>query len=698
MTDTQQQQYRITPSHMARRAVVYVRQSGYSQVRHNTESTRLQRALADRARDLGWKDVEVIDADLGSSASVGAAPRQGFDRLVASVACSEVGIVFSREVSRLARTDKDFCHLLEVCQVFGTLLGDEERLYDLDVTDDLLVLGIKGTLSVVELRILRMRLEEARLKKAGRGELSRLLPPGYVYDASGQVVKDPDRRVREAMALVFDVFRRTGSIRQTFMWFRHEGIELPVNKFRGGKRQLVWQPPKHCFVGTVLRNPWYAGAYVWGRRTTRTVLEDGRLVRRQGGGLEAEDCRVFIKDHHEGYLTWDEYDENRRMIRRNGSLVRADESVAAVRKGQALLAGLLRCGRCGRRLHVRYSGRAGTAARYFCDGDYQAGGRYCIAFGGAMVDRRFAKELTAVLSPLGLDASLQAIERLCDGQDAKRRALENQLEQLRYDADRAFEQYDEVDPRNRLVAAELERRWNEALARAADLEAELLRLDEEAGPPGPEEREAIMALGRRFEHVWRSDDCPVELKKRIVRTVVEELVVDEDEEAGTLGFVVHWKGGCHTAYEMARPRAGQGERTSQEDIDIIRTLAVRYGDGEIARVLTKLGRRTGKGNRWNQDRVKSARCRAKPPIPGRSATLVDPEVLTLNGAARHCGVSDTTITRLVKRGLLTNHQTVPWAPWEIRRSDLESDPVRGMLDHLRQTGRLVLDRCRHGSQ
>jgi DNA invertase Pin-like site-specific DNA recombinase len=376
---------KITLAHRARKAVVYLRQSSLKQVRENVESQRLQYALADRARALGFERVEVVDSDLGMSASLGAAAREGFDRLVASVALGEVGIVLGRELSRLARTDKDFCHLLEVCQIFGTLIGDDTQVYDLALMDDLLVLGIKGTLSVVELKILKARLLDGQREKARRGELFRLLPAGYVLDADGKVVKDPDARVQEGVALIFRKYRELWSVRQTFKWFHDQELELPVNKFVAGRQKLIWQLPTQSFLSNVLRNAFYAGAYVWGQRPTQMVLVEGRLRKRVGWMRPPEQCSVFLPDHHEGYIDWETYDENQRMKLRSCLNLQPDAAVGAVREGQGLLVGILRCGRCGRRMHVRYWGRKGTHGRYLCVGDYQAGGRYCVAFGGGLV-------------------------------------------------------------------------------------------------------------------------------------------------------------------------------------------------------------------------------------------------------------------------------------------------------------------------
>src|SRR5271157_4902385 len=449
---------KIKPEHLARKAIVYLRQSSDKQVRQNLESQRLQYEVAERIRSLGWKHVEIIDSDLGSSAGMASARREGFERVLSSVALGEVGIVGSRDASRLSRTDKDWCRLLEVCQIFGTLSADEQQIYDLSYLDDQLVLGIKGTLSVVELKVLRQRMQAGQESKARRGEMFKRLPIGYVLDSTGKVVLHSDQRVCEAIRLVFLKFRERWSIRQTFQWFRDHDIELPANPIHGTK--LIWKVPSQSLVRDILCNPFYAGAYVWGRRPVATLLVEGRLEKRQGATRRAEDCRVFIPNHHVGYIDWATYEENRRMIQRNSVNWEGDESMTAIRAGQGLLVGLLRCGHCGRKLHVRYWGGQGTNARYLCKGDYDDGGQYCLGFGGASVDRRLGQELLKVISPLGVQASLRALEELSAGGTAQCTALSRKLEQLVYEARKAFEQYDAVDARNRLAASELERRWN----------------------------------------------------------------------------------------------------------------------------------------------------------------------------------------------------------------------------------------------
>jgi DNA invertase Pin-like site-specific DNA recombinase len=695
MSTSTKRDQKITAQHLARRAMVYVRQSSQRQVKQNHESREMQYALAARARALGFIDVEVIDDDLGKSAGAFSAERHGFERLLASVARGEVGIIFSREVSRLSRSDKDWCRLLELCQLFDTLIADADQVYDLGSLDDQLVLGIKGTLSVVELKVLKQRMLAGMANKAARGELYRTIAPGYVVDVDGRLVKDPNLRVQEAIALVFSKFRETGSIRQTFRWFRDNDVELPVNRRRGGRASIAFQPPTHSFVADVLHNPIYAGAYVYGARPVEVRVVNGVPRKRQGAVLPPEEAKVFIRDHHEGYTDWATYEENRRRMRNNTYAWGNDEAVGAARSGQGLLVGLLRCRRCGRKLHVRYWGKGGVASGYMCVGDYDAGGSYCLRFSARPVDSRFTEELLRAISPLGVEASLLAVERLEGVGREKRAALSAKLKQAKYEATRAQEQFDEVDARNRLVASELERRWNERLHIVSEIEDALAAVEEEQRALTDEERVSIHELGKSFFSVWHDERCPPEIKKRIIRTVVTEVIADE-EPSGTLRFIIHWRGGVHTTFEMKRPVSASQRKTDAEDLDIIRRMAARYGDDEIARVLNKLGRRTSTGKRWSESRVCATRKREG--VVGHRRRPDDHDVMTLNGAARHTGVSDTTIRRLVEARVLRVEQIAPFAPWEIRRADLEAEPVCSILKHLRATGKLVLDGGTFGAQ
>src|ERR1700676_3384072 len=677
---------KIRPEHLARKAIVYLRQSSDKQVRQNKESQLLQYAVAERVRALGWQQVETINSDLGSSAGLAAAQREGFERVLSLVALGEVGIVGSREVSRLSRTDKDWCRLLEVCQIFGTLIADEQQVYELNNLDDQLVLGIKGTLSVVELKVIRQRMLAGQEAKARRGELFKRLPIGYARDPVGKIMFHPDRRVCEAIQLVFAKFRELWSVRQTFQWFRDHDLELPVNPIQGTR--LIWKLPSQSLIRDILRNPFYAGAYVWGRRPVTTLLVGGRLEKRQSAMRPAEECRVFIRDHHVGYIDWATYEENQRMIRRNSVNWEGDESMAAIRAGQGLLVGLLRCGHCGRKLHVRYWGGRGTHARYLCKGDYDDGGQYCIGFGGSSVDRCVGQELLKAIAPLGVEASLRALEELSAGDAAQRATLTSKLEQLEYEARKAFEQYDAVDARNRLVASELERRWNEKLENIEATKQRLPSLNGKRYSLSAEEEARILAMGENFTEIWQSDHCPPALKKMIFRTVVEEIVVRTDAEKKTLQFTIHWNGGTHTQLTMERPRSATDCATPMEALEVIRRMAVRHGDDQIASVLNRLGYSTGKSKEWNQTRVATAR--RNHAITGQRRAIPDSDKVSLGEAARICGVSHRTIERLVEAGLLRREQVAPRAPWEISRADLAAEPVRSIVERLLRTGKLIL--------
>jgi DNA invertase Pin-like site-specific DNA recombinase len=679
---------KIKESHLDRKAIIYIRQSTDRQVQRNKESQRLQYALQDKAKQWGWKDIEIIDSDLGSSAAVGASERLGFERITSLVAVGEAGIIFSREASRLSRTDKDWCRLLEVCNIFDTLISDGEQIYDCNCMDDQLILGIKGTISAVELKILHARLIAGMEEKAKRGEFKRQIPPGYIWDANENVVKDPNKRIQDTIELIFKKFREMQSIRQTYLWFHSESIEVPVLKDKAGKKEIVWKLPEKGYLQAMLKNPFYAGVYVWGRETTKLEYKDGKIVKRKARMSDARESKVFIEDHHDGYIALEAFDANQDLIRSNCLSQTQVERRGAARNGQGLLSGILRCGRCGRKLYVAYYGKSGTAARYICKGDYESGGKYCLAFGGRTVDKKFKEELLRAVSPYGMKASVKATKMLSTKEEDKVKAFEQKINQLEYEASRAFEQYNEVDPRNRLVAAELERRWNEKLEELEQAKKNLTNAEIEKCNISDEEKEKILALGEKFSEVWENHHCSNALRKKIIRTVIKEVIVNLNDENQMLKFIIHWEGGCHTEFEMPKPVSGVGQKTSLEDLEIIRKMAFRYGDDAIARVLNKLGRKTATGKRWNESRVRTIR--GKYSIAGHIHTIKDPDILTLGQSAKYLNVSQTTIKRLVANDILEKDQIVSWAPWEIKKPDLDSDKIKNIIKTLHETGRLVV--------
>lgn len=678
---------KISNHHLGRKAIVYLRQSSLRQVKNNLESQNLQYALADRARDLGFNQVDIIDKDLGMSAATGARLRPGFQELLARVAVGDVGIILSRELSRLSRTDKDWCHLMEVCQLFDTLIADGETVYDPNRFDDQLVLGIKGTISVAELGVLKMRLQLGKEAKASRGELFSTVAPGYIRDGNS-IVKDPNIRVQEAITLVFKKFQEFGTMRQVHTWFIENNLELPTNKVQGGVFKLVWKLPALTFIPSVLHNPIYAGAYVYGRRPVKKVFEDGKIRKSQASIKSPEDAKVFIKDHHERYISWETYLRHQRMIEDNGTNFSSNEATLSVREGQGLLSSLLRCARCGHKLNVRYWGRHGTVPRYHCTGDYYSGGKYCIGFSGGVADKLIEQEVLSIISPEGLTASLQAIENLDGGHDARNQALSRQLEQAGYEAERAFNQYDQADPNNRLVVDTLEARWNAKLERLGHIKVELDAHHVANAPIRKSDEESIHVLGKHFADTWNNKRCPIILKKKIIRLLIKEIVVDIDEEKELLNFVIHWSGGSHTALVAPRPMpASKAHKTSEDDLEIIAKMTIRYDDTEIAKVLSKLDRKTGKGNRWTKSSVGTAR---RSLGIKSSAKKKDDGILNMTQAKAYCGVSDSTILKLIENKLLPANQVVTFAEFEINKSDLDAEPVLTILKTLKKTGKLLL--------
>jgi len=679
---------KIRSEHLARPAFIYVRQSTIGQVRHHHESQRRQYGLADHARTLGWRDVVVIDDDLGKSGA-SASGRVGFQRLVATVGLGQAGGVFGLEVSRLARNNRDWYQLLDLCGVMNTLIIDADGIYDPRLLNDRLLLGLKGTMSEAELGWIRLRAHEGFLAKARRGELVLGLPVGYIQSPDGRVEKSPDARVQHAIELVFRRFEELGSARQVLLWCREEGIALPVTKPDGAlTAPAVWRPPVYGTILRFLQNPIYAGAYAFGRTGTRTHVEAGVVHKSRGYRRALGEWIVLLRDHHEPYIPWDRYERHQQMLADNTNM-RGAMARGAVRRGESLLAGLLRCGRCGRRLHVTAVGKHGSVARYHCLGGHINHGlpRNCLSFGGLRVDEAIEREVLRVLAPGAIEAALGAADAAADHTDATRRALELELRQARYEAERARRQYDAAEPENRLVVGTLERRWNAALEHVKDLEQRVEALSVAAPRPLEDERQRLLALAEDFPAVWRDADTDVRLKKRIIRLVIEEIVVDVTTEPPAITLLIHWNGGKHTQLVVRKNRTGQHRyRTDRAIVEVVRDLARSLPDEQIARVLNRLGYQTGHGQAWTKPRVASLRNTYSIPVFDRSTAGLT--LLTMEQAATTLNVSAMTIRRLIIRKVLPATQPVPYAPWAIRRDDLDLPAVRHAIEAITKEGRL----------
>lgn len=665
---------KITSEHLRRQAVVYVRQSTFDQVQNNLESQRRQYALAERARALGWQEVAVIDDDLGRSG--GGIHRPGFERLLATLCEGNVGAVFCIEASRLARNGRDWHTLLEFCRLVDALILDEDGIYDARQTNDRLLLGMKGTLSEMELSTLRQRSVEALMQKARRGELFMTVAIGYVRAPNDRVEMDPDRRIRKAIELVFRKFRQFGSVRQVLLWLRQERIELPSIVYGATGRAVIWKLPIYNVVRHILSNPIYAGAYAFGRTKTVTRIEQGRKHSVGGLRVPQEQWQVLITQHHECYIDWDEYEANQRQITHNaamkGRLVRGP-----ARNGGALLAGLVRCGHCGRKFHVTYGGVKGNCLRYACQGAMiNHGTGRCISFGGLKAERLIEEELLRRLEPLGVQAALEAIDQQACSNDERVAQKELALEQMRFEVARARRQYDAVDPDNRLVAAELERRWNEALNHHHTAEEELRAL--RANRPAAlseATRRTLLQLGEDLPALWHHPQSSKQLKKRIVRTLLHEIVVRKEGEK--ISMMLHWQGGDHTTLEFLKNKTGEHRYASPDNVvQLVRDLARVQADQGIVSTLNRLGVRTGRGHAWTEGRLRAFRDTHHIAVYVEGERLARGE-LTMEETAVMLNLSTETVRRLIVRKVLAAHQACKAAPWMIKRSDVERLAAEG---------------------
>jgi DNA invertase Pin-like site-specific DNA recombinase len=658
---------KITTEHLARSAYVYIRQSTADQLTHNHESRRRQYGLTDRARQLGWTTVEVIDDDLGRSG--GGTVRPGFERLLAAICEARVGAVLAIEASRLARNGRDWHTLIEFCGLVGTLIVDEDGIYDPRHPNDRLLLGMKGTMSELELSLFRQRSQEALKQKASRGALILGVAAGYVKVGRDRIEKNPDQRAREALQLVFSKFAEFQSVRQVHIWLRDEGIELPVKSRDGEARGIVWRLPAYNIVHNILTNPIYAGAYAFGRTTSKVSVEQGRKRVRRGVHRPMTEWDVLIKDHHAGYITWEEFERNQGVIANNATGKGSAAVKGAVRRGELLLPGLLRCGHCGRKLHVSYSGKLG---RYSCYGARtNHGTARCISISGLSVDSAVGAEVLRVLKPLGIEAAVKAIETQTGRTSAAQRQLDLSLQQARYEAAHARRQYDAVDPANRLVAAELERRWNDALQTVHRIEGEIASIVATRPPPlGERERQELMRLGADLELAWSHPAATATTRKRILRAALNEIVVRK--EGPVINMVVHWRGGDHTALQvkLRLNAAGRHHWPPPEDtIALVRQLARLMPDRQIARLLNRSGKSTGYGNGWTEQRVRSFRNHHDIAVY-RDGEWADRGEISLDAAAQTIGVAKMTALRMIRRGDLKGRQACKGAPWVIKAEDV----------------------------
>lgn len=630
-------------------------------------------------RQLGFEEIEVVDDDLGRSAD-GGTQRLGFERMVAEVCLGKVGAVAAREVSRFARNSREWQQLVEVCRVVDTLLIDQDSVYSPRSSNDRLLLGLKGSLNEYELDLLRQRSVEARYEKARRGELIISVPIGFKKTEDQRIEKDPDRRVGEAILMVFRKFQELGTVRSTLLWFLEQDLPLPA---RVDDRETAWKRPTYATIYRILTHPAYGGAYAYGK-TESTTSYDGGVPRRGTRSRPKDRWIALIPDAHEGYIEWARYQQIQGAIADN---VPSPGATGAARRGSALLAGLLRCRRCGRKLTVHYTGIGHDVPRYCCNrGWIDNAEPKCIAFGGRSVDDAIGRQLLRVVEPGALEAAMRAHEDERRHHDEALSALRRDLEAARYAADRARRQFDGVDPANRLVADELERRWNQALEEVRALEGRIDRLVQPEAASIGRSLDEFTELARDLEAIWQAPGSDARLKKRIVRTLIEEVVADVDASSAEIILHIHWRGGIHTELRLPRQRRGEATRTSKDVVAAVRSLARLCTDDVIASVLNRNGLRTGRGNRWSRERVVSLRNWHE--IPCHSSDRCREEGwLKLNQAAAELGVSPRTLRLAIERGEIAGEHPLDDGPWIVNRQALQSPAAEELARRARSRTR-----------
>jgi DNA invertase Pin-like site-specific DNA recombinase len=658
----------LPPAVLKRKAVVYVRQSTPAQVQLHLESQRRQYELVDEARRRGFRDVEVIDDDLGRSAS-GTVARPGFEKLVAWLCAGDVGAVLCFDASRLARNGRDWHHLLELCGLVEARVIDLDGVYNPCRPNDRLLLGMKGSISEFELGVLRARMLDAARSKARRGELRISVPIGYIWHREIGLGFDPDLRVQEAVRLIFSRFRQLGSARQAHLSLTAEEVHFP--RPSDGKRMVSfeWAPIRYRNVISALKNPFYAGAYAYGKSENRTEIVDGRARKTYGHYRPLGECEILLKDHHQGYIDWSEFERNQKQLASNA--YRRKDGTKSGRGGRALLVGLLVCQRCGRRLTVNYTGRSAQPV-YRCDrGNVMLGRRRCMMFGGLRIDAAVVRELIHAVEPMAIEAALLAERRRMESQVEQQRILELELQQARYEASLAERRYAACDPDNRLIAATLEKSWEATLRRVQECQS---RLDAAKAPTATLAKPDFTAIAEDLETAWKTPSVTMRTRQQLLRTLVNEITADIDETAREIVLTIHWKGGQHSELRLRKPQSGEHDCSTPDDaLAVIRSMASRWSDDDIAATLNRMRLPTGQGKTWTGRRVGDIR-RVRGIHAYRSAEK-DGMWLTLRDAAQHCGVTSHRIRRLIEAGILPAEQVVPGAPYQIRASDLQAERV-----------------------
>ena len=669
---------KVQSHHLEKPAYVYVRQSTMGQVRHHHESTERQYDLRNRAVEMTWapERIRILDQDLGLSGAQ-TTDREDFKTLVADVSLGRVGAIFALEASRLARSNLEWHRLIEICALTKTLVIDEDGCYDPANFNDALLLGLKATIAHAELHVIRARLQGGKLHKAQKGELRVPLPVGLCYADEGRIVLDPDQEVQGAVRLVFEVFRQTGSAYAVVHAFGQQQLRFPKRAYGGAwDGRLMWGRLSHSRVLGILKNPSYAGVYVFGRyQSTKEISPEGD-VRTRTRRVPLDAWRVRIENHHDGYVSWQAFERNQQLLENNRTNAEQMLLSGAAREGLALLQGLLLCGRCGRRLTVRYKGNGGIYATYDCNARRREGvaTTSCMSLRCDLLDTAVSGRVLEVLQPAELDIAAEALRQLEHRDTAVSAQWRMRLERAEYDAQLAQRRYEEVDPSNRLVASTLEQRWNDALVRLEEIRTQFADFQsQDALVVTPEQRAQVVALAQDFPRLWGAPTTKTKDKKRILRLLIKDITVERFGERKTAILHVRWQGGACEDLEVTLP-ANIADRLRYPDdvVERVRELARDSSDEHIAAALNEEGRRSAKGRAFNASMVSWIRHKHRIPAP----EFQRPGELSVRQVADELGVSRGVVYYWIDRGVLRARRRNNGSPYWITLDDDTNEAMR----------------------
>ena len=680
---------KIQDHHRSKPAYIYLRQSTPGQVRHHQESTERQYALREKALELGWSEplIRTLDRDLGKSGTE-TARREDFKTLVAEVSMGQVGAVFALEVSRLARSNLDWHRLLELCAFTETLVIDEDGCYDPADFNDGLLLGLKGAMAQAELHFLHARLQGGKLNKAKKGELRFPVPVGFCYDEQTRIVMDPDEEVRAAVSLVFRLFRETGTAFGVMQRFAESGLRFPKRSYGGAwDGTIIWGRLTHSRVLGILKNPCYAGMYVFGRYRYRREISAEGTVHKRIHEVAMADWRVSLKDHHEGYITLEEFFKNQERLEQNRTNGEATLLAGPAREGLALLQGLLLCGTCSHALTVRYTGNGGIYPCYQCNRLRRDGlaSKDCMSFRCNLLDAAVAEEVLKALQPAEIELALAALQELESRDRDISRQWQMRLERAEYEAALAERRYQEVDPSQRLVAGTLERRWNDALLEVEDLKEQAAEFQRQQARVITEEQKAkVLALATDLPRLWHASTTQAKDRKRMLRLLIKDITVEKLLRPKQLLVHIRWQGGaCSDVCVQLPPNIADRVRYPAAVVDRVRQLAQGLLDTEIADCLNQEGQISALGKTFTGSMVKWIRYRYQIPM----ARLVRPEELTVQQVSERFSVSPNVVYYWIDRGVIEARRPNSGSAYWITLNEAAEQKLR---DWVRNSSRIQM--------